>query len=323
MTRDTTMWLNGRFLPYNDARVPFDDRWDAVSDTCRTVNGRPFLVENHVSRLFDSLKFLRIEPDETPEELVRVTHELCRLNDDVRGSDGDFWVNYRVSRRGPPQRGTNRAETVAVSFALLAFAEFARDYTYGQSLVIPWVRQIPRQVRSSRVKSPYATWAHFVTAQLEVEQLETGAKALLLDLDGNLAETVDGNIFVLRGTHLLTPPCFEAIEGYSRGVTIELARGLGLDVKEAVLQVYDAVTADEVLVTTTGFCAVPVTRINGYTIGDGHPGETWRRLIDAWSGVLGLDPVAQARANLSPDELARLNELERRSGGTAVAEAVA
>jgi branched-chain amino acid aminotransferase len=173
------------------------------------------------------------------------------------------------------------------------------------------------------VKSPYATWAHFVTAQLEVEQLEQGAKALLLDLDGNLAETVDGNIFVVRGARLLTPPCVEAVEGQSRRVTIELARGLGLDVVEAVLQVYDAVTADEVLVTTTGFCVVPVTRINGSMIGNGRPGGTWRRLIDSWADILGLDPVAQARANLSSDELAKLGELERRGGGTPVAEGVA
>jgi branched-subunit amino acid aminotransferase/4-amino-4-deoxychorismate lyase len=75
----------------------------------------------------------------------------------------------------------------------------------------------------------------------------------------------------------------------------DLARELGLTVVEEDLQPYDLYTADEAFFTSTSPCVLPVTRVDRRPIGDGTPGPTVRRLLQAWSETVGVDIVAQAK----------------------------
>jgi branched-chain amino acid aminotransferase len=72
-------------------------------------------------------------------------------------------------------------------------------------------------------------------------------------------------------------------------MVIELAGKLGIPFLERDLQVNDAMNADEAFLTSTTFCLMPVTKINGAQIGDGEPGVLTRRLLQAWSAEVGLD----------------------------------
>jgi branched-chain amino acid aminotransferase len=61
-------------------------------------------------------------------------------------------------------------------------------------------------------------------------------------------------------------------------------------------QLYDIYTADEAFFTSTPYCIMPATRINGLPVGDGHVGAVTKRLLAAWSDLVGVDIVAQANA---------------------------
>src|SRR5262249_61653792 len=85
------------------------------------------------------------------------------------------------------------------------------------------------------------------------------------------------------------------LKGYSRATVFDLAKELGFTVSEEHLQPYDLYTADEAFFTSTSPCVLPVTRVDRRPIGDGNPGPTVKRLLQAWSETVGVDIVAQAK----------------------------
>ena len=89
----------------------------------------------------------------------------------------------------------------------------------------------------------------------------------------------------------------------TQGITeedLELAQELGIETKEADIDLYDAYTADEAFVTSTSFCICPVSSINGANIGDSVmvPGPLTSRLLDAYSGLVGIDIAGQYLSRL-------------------------
>ena len=85
------------------------------------------------------------------------------------------------------------------------------------------------------------------------------------------------------------------LQGVSRGTVFDLAKELGIPVSEEDLQPYDLYTADEAFFTSTSPCVLPVTQVDRRPIGDGKPGPTVHRLLQAWSETVGVDIVAQAK----------------------------
>jgi branched-chain amino acid aminotransferase len=72
-------------------------------------------------------------------------------------------------------------------------------------------------------------------------------------------------------------------------------------------QLYDIYTADEAFFTSTPYCIMPATRINGLPVGDGQVGSVTQRLLAAWSERVGMDIVAQAMRHLAEAEKAGAN----------------
>jgi branched-chain amino acid aminotransferase len=76
---------------------------------------------------------------------------------------------------------------------------------------------------------------------------------------------------------------------------MELAGDLGMEVVEKDLTLYDAYNADEAFWTTTSYCILPISAIDGRRIGRNYPGPCAEKLLDAWSDMVGVDIVGQAR----------------------------
>jgi len=95
---------------------------------------------------------------------------------------------------------------------------------------------------------------------------------------------------------LRTPSTVNCLAGVSRATALELAKGLGIPTEETSLLPYDLATADEMFFTSTPYCIMPATKFNGLPVGDGQVGPVTKRLLGAWSELVGLDIVAQAEA---------------------------
>ena len=121
------------------------------------------------------------------------------------------------------------------------------------------------------------------------------ASALLTDDDGFITEGTGNNFFIAKDGELFTPEPRNILRGVTRQTVMELAADLGIRCRERNLEPYDVAGADEAFNTSTTIAVMPVTRFNGLPIGDGKVGPMVRSLIDAFSELVAVDIVAQAK----------------------------
>ncbi len=111
-------------------------------------------------------------------------------------------------------------------------------------------------------------------------------EAIMLNGDGFIAECSADNLFVVRGTSLLTPsPQDGALDGITRAAVLSLAAEAGVEAREARLGRYDVYTADECFLSGTGAEVMPVVEVDGRPIGDGTPGRLTRRFQEAFHAL--------------------------------------
>ena len=295
MATERVAYVNGDILPESRATVSINDRGflygDAVFDTTRTFGHRIFKLRAHLDRLYQSLKYMRIDPGLSRDEMAEHTMRVLEANLPLLEADNDYWVSQRVTRGVRDTEG-DLSPTVVIECYPLPFAERATYYRDGLPVVVPSIRRTPPESMSPRAK--VHNYINLIQGDLEVKAQNPKAHALLQDINGNLAEGMGSNIFVVRAGALLTPREQYVLAGISRETTIELAHELDITVAEGDVDLFDAYSADEVFVTSTSFCICPVSSINGSVIGDGSvPGPVTDRLQKAYSGLVGIDIVGQ------------------------------
>jgi branched-chain amino acid aminotransferase len=140
-------YLNGDWMPFADVRVDPLDRGfvlgDVVFDVERTFAGKSFRMKQHIDRLYRSLKYVRIDPGLTADEMTDITEEAIRRNEHLRADVGDFTLNQWVTRgvggmgmpEGPP--------AVCVNVRPITFSRYAGFYDAGQHGVIAQTRSYP------------------------------------------------------------------------------------------------------------------------------------------------------------------------------------
>lgn len=299
MKSERVAYVNREIVPERQPKISIHDRGFlqgySVFDTTRTFNHRIFKLTEHLERFFKSLKYARIEPGISKNELESITIDILAANLPLIGEDDDYWVTQRVSSGIVTQEGA--VPTVIVESIPLPFAARAKYYRYGIPVVIPSVRRTPPEALSPRAK--IQNYANLVQAEFEAKERNPDGWPILLDMNGNLCEGPGSNFFAIKNGVLITPHEQYVIARISRSTTLELAAELGIEAREDNINLYDAYTADEAFVTSTSFCICPVATVNGVVIGEGAvPGSITRRLLDAYSGLVNTDIAGQYLARL-------------------------
>jgi branched-chain amino acid aminotransferase len=297
LSNQRVAYFNGKIVPESEVLISFRDRGflygDAVFDMTRTFEKRPFRLKEHVDRLYRSLKYVGIDPGMAAREMVAVSEDVLQRNLHLLGPGEDYWLGQRISRG---LRGGG-APTVIVECTPLPLKERARLYRDGIDVVVPSVRRVPPDSVSPRAKSH--NYLNLVMAEREVVTHDPDAWAVLLDVNGNLAEGLGSNIFLVRDEKLFTPRERFVLPGVSRRAVMDLAAEAGIACEEKDLDLYDAYTADEVFLTSTSLCLCGVRTVNGQAIGDGKtPGPVTKRLTEAYIRHVGCDFVKQYLDNL-------------------------
>ncbi len=309
------VYLNGEFVAESEARVSVLD-WgfsggDGVYEVARTFDGKLFRLETHLSRLSRSLAYTRIDPGLSMEEIAAIGEETVARNLPLlaEGSDYALWM---VISRGDRRLGDAAPATVTLYCLDVAFSGFAHAYLGGLKLVTPGVRRTPPQCADPKAK--LTNRANQLQARFEAQQSDPDALPLMLDLDGNIAESNTANFFFVSDGKLCTPTARNVLGGITRKTVIELAHELGIEVVEDAFAPYDVYTADEAFLSGTSGTMLPARSLNGSAIGDGTtPGPVTMRLIRAWNEMVGMDFVAQALGHLGDNERGpALAEWERR-----------
>ena len=293
------VFLNGELVPESQAGIPIRDRGfiygDAVFDAARTFNGAPFKLTEHVKRLYDSLRYVRIDPGMGMDEMEDWSRQVVEHNYPLLPPGQDMWVMQRITRG--VEGGADSAPTVLIETHAIPFVARAPLYRDGARVTTPSVPRVPPRFMSPRAKTH--NYLNLVLGDLEVQGTDPGSWAILLDEAGNLTEGRGSNIFLVKDGTVATPKGQYVLEGITRGTVLDLADGLGLATAECDLDLYDAYTADEAFLTSTSLCICPVSSVNGATVGDGNPpGPVTRRLMRAFSDLAGMDFEEQYLAHL-------------------------
>ena len=299
LANERVAWFNGRIVRESEVLIPFRDqgflRGDAVFDMTRSFNGAAFRLEEHVARLYRSLKYLDLDPGVTPEQMVAISADVLDRNRHLLAPGEDYWLAQRVSRGIHPVPGDNwdhYGPNVIVECLPLPLRERARHFRDGIDVVTPSLRRTPPDSLSPRAKMHQ--YLNLVLADREVKAQNSDAWAVLLDVNGNLAEGQGSNIFLVRDGRLATPKERYVLPGVSRQAVIDLAGRLGIPCVEADLDLYDGYTADECFLTSTSLCICGVRSLNGRSFGAGPiPGPVTQRLTEAYKELVGCDFVAQ------------------------------
>ena len=299
------VYISGRMIPETDARISnFDSAVmlaDTITESTRTFHHKPFKLDEHIERLYQSLKIVRIDPGMSPEEMKRTTLDVFEANLDNYGPNDDCWIVHNISRgisvAGADPTVQVGAATVMIFTQFMDLKPWARFYTEGCHGVMPVSRAVPSQSLDPRIKN--RSRLAYTLAEMEAKQVDPMAQSVILDLDGHVSENKGGNIFCISKGVLKTPSTVNCLAGISRATALELAQKLGIPTQETVVQPYDLATADEMFFTSTPYCIMPSTKFNNLPVGDGKVGPITKRLLEAWSELVGLDIAAQAQAQIN------------------------
>ena len=292
-------WVDGRFVPPAEAVIPVGDAGfvfgATVTEQLRSFGGRLFLPAGHAARFRRSLEIVGIEPAWPVAHLFEVAAEVtarCHAAGPVEGDLGV--VVFATPGDAPAQHGGRPGTSRVLIHAFpLAFASWAGAYETGVVLRSVSTTQIPPSCWPIELKC--RSRMHYHLADREARAAEPGARALLLHADGRVSETSTANVVVVVNGALRTPPAGDALAGISLAHLHTLTPGLGIGWQEQSLSLADLAAADEILLTSTPNCLLPVTRLDGQAVGDGRPGPLFARLLAAWGRDVGIDIATQAR----------------------------
>ena len=292
-------YLNGQYVPAASLSVPVYDagfmQGTTVAEQLRTFGGRLFRLDEHLARLSRSLEIVGIDPGMSERAMAEVAERLARENHRLLATGDDLGLSIFVTPGPYPTLAPAGASgpTLAMHTYPLPFGLWAEKYRTGQALVVSDIQQVSPRCWPPELKC--RSRMHYYLADQRSQAQSPGARALLLDDAGRVCETSTANVMAYyEGEGIVSPPPERILPGISAAALAELAEGLGIDLVHRDLTPGELVAADEVLLTSTSNCLLPVTQLDGQAIGQGRPGPVFERLLRAWGESVGVDIAGQA-----------------------------
>ena len=272
------IYLDGKFVEEADAKVSVFDHGllygDGAFEGIRLYGGNVFRLEEHLERFEYSAKALLLTLPLPREKIRWVVCETCRQN---QLTDGYIRL---VVTRGIGDLGL--APWLCAKPTLFCIASkislYPKEY-YDNGLAIVTVptRRIGPAALPPTIKS--LNYVNNILGKIEAKQF--GAlEAIMLNEQGFVAECTADNVFIVHKGELITPSASQgALKGITRGTMFDIARDIGVSIREADVTRYDVWCADECFLTGTGAEVIPVVKLDGREIGTGKPGPITQRVL--------------------------------------------
>lgn len=263
------VYLNGEYLPLADAKVSVLDRGflfgDGVYEVIPVYRGRLFRFDDHITRLNASLRAIRLDVNKTVAEWRAIFSPML-------DSSKDQYIYLQITRGYAPKRDHGFPEQVLPTvFAMCSeMKPFAGRATGVKALTLEDTRW-----RMCNVKA-ITLLANLLLRQ---EALDQDYAEAILVRNGYVTEGAASNLFAVIDDELITPPkSNEILPGITRDVILELAEANQIRCREEVIAVEALQDASEIWVTSSTREIVPVTELDGMTVGSGKPGQVYRKM---------------------------------------------
>lgn len=262
------IFLNDRIVPEHEALVSVFDHGflygDGIYETMRAYDGIVFMLDRHIERLNRSASLIQLIVP-SPDVIRNAVYETIRAN-----GLKSVYVRVTVSRgKGPI--GLDPALCPKPTFVVIA-EEFRgypdKYYSEGVKFIIAKTRRNLREALNPKIKS--LNFLNNILAKIEAK--ERGAyESVMLNAEGFIAEGTVCNIFFVKDNILCTPSVDAGVlDGITRELVIDLAKGTGMQVTEGNFLPQDLFSASEVFFTNTTSEVMPVSQVEDviYPVGD-------------------------------------------------------
>jgi branched-chain amino acid aminotransferase len=254
------VFLNGKLMPAAEAMVPVSDRGfmygDGLFETTRVVNGRPFRLAQHLERMVRGADYLKIPLPFTPKELQKFTAQLVEAN-----AMPDAVLRVTLTR-GAGERGYSptAAGQPTMVMSLHPLPKLPEEGPLQWSMITS-----SYHIPASGAISSFKTTSKILNVFARIEASERGAdEALLLNTNGEVAETAGGNIFwVYQNTICTVPTGRGVLPGITRAVVLEICQALGLETNKRVIKPQHLRNAEGIFITQSVLGIVPVVAFDG------------------------------------------------------------
>lgn len=275
------VYINGKYFDKPDAKISVYDHGllygDGVFEGIRIYNGKAFKLKEHVARLFESARHIKLEVPISQEQMIKAINDTIALNDKKDGYIRPI-VTRGAGTLGLDPRKTSDPQVIVIVDDITMYP--AALYENGMEIAtVSTIRNHPNAV-NPRVKS--LNYLNNILAK--IEGIQAGClESLMLNHKGEIAECSGDNIFLVKNGILRTPPIDAGIlEGITRDTVIDLAKKARIPVEEISLTRHDVFVADECFLTGTAAEIIPVTKCDARTIGSGKLGPITKQLRDAF-----------------------------------------
>lgn len=280
MRLSLTVYLNGKYVPYEEAVVSVEDRSfllaDGIYEVARVYGGRLFQMEGHLKRLARSARELRM-PEPDLAEIDRVSRELISLN-----NLSDATVYIQVSR-GSYNPRTHAFPAGEIKPNVVVIARSFKTNTAGHANGVKAITTPDQRWARCDIKSV----SLLPNAMAKQKAAEAGAYEAIFVRDGYAIEGSSTNFMaVIDGEIRTYPMCNYILGGITRDVVLDLARQLGYTVREEGIPVDALSRCSEMWVTSTTSEVMPIVEIDGKVVGDGRPGPVARALLEAFMKLI-------------------------------------
>ena len=267
------VYLNGRFVPREEACIPVTDRGllfaDSVYEVIPAYAGVPFRAQQHLDRLQRSLAAVRLPDPMSREQWLQMIGTLCQ---GCPSRDQSIYI--QVTRGSYPTRALRlpaQAEPNVIAFVSPIPERDPRIAREGlKAITIEDIRWHRCDIKSTNL---------LANILAQAQALEKQADDAIFIRDGIAKEGTASNLFIVLDGLLLTPPnSDELLAGVTRDLVMELAAEAGIAHAEASIAEADLYAAEEIWLSSSTREVAPVVRLNDHTVGDGRPGRHWQRM---------------------------------------------
>jgi aminodeoxychorismate lyase len=275
------VFLNGQFLSEAEAVVSVNDRGfmygDGLFETLRVVNGKPFRMAQHLERMTRGANFLKIQPPFTPKELEKFAAQLIEQN-----QTPDAILRVTLTR-GPGMRGYTPGTESKPTLVMTLHAAPALEKPVEWRLVTSSFR-----IPAGDALASFKTTSKILHVMARAEAAEKGAdEALLINSNGEVAETASGNLFWIYQDAVCTVPTGRGVlPGITRAIVLEICQTLGLPTNKRVIKPEALRNSPGIFVTQSAFGIVPVISFDGEPVA---PSPLVDQIANAYGEMLRRD----------------------------------
>ena len=272
-----TVYVNGEFLPEEEAKVSVFDRGflfaDGVYEVTSVLGGKLIDFGGHAKRLERSLGELEMDSPVTTDELLQIHRELVARNDIDEG------LVYLQITRGAADR--DFAYPKAATPTIVLFTQSKPGLSGNDAankglrvVSLPDMRWGRRDIKTVQLLYP---------SMAKMAAKKAGADDAWMVEDGQVTEGTSNNAYIVKGRKIITRHLgTEILHGITRAAVLRFAREAQMEVEERAFTIDEAREADEAFITSASSFVMPVVEIDGAPIGEGAAGPIALRLREIY-----------------------------------------